>query len=418
MIFFKNEKQTSTQPVLDGFMILTNLWPNMLCFFCFNSNQMFEYSFFIITHYHNLTQAISVFRFDTFHSSYKLPNGFHGHTGCVNSIDHSIFNSVQFLCSGSDDKTVRIWDIETNKQIQSFTYSNNVCCVKFSPYHYHNHRRNVICSSSIDKKIYFWDVKDNKQFQIFNGHTNSVNCIGFSSFNGGRYLCSGSGDCTICLWDVETSKTLHYFYGHGDSVSCAGFSPLQSNSNENNSIGVIGGSGYTICSGSRDKNICVWDVETTKKLLVFKGHALGVKDIKYGSDELGVSGGTNTILSGSYDASVRLWDVRSGQQIQLFEGHRGTVMCVEYSPFVVNNKEIGNSNVICSGSLDNTIRFCDVRSDKRLSILYGDYEEDWGIFCIKFLQLKKEKKSKRNNGRCCDIGMCYGSGKGPIHVWG
>ncbi|ETO17362.1 WD-40 repeat protein, partial [Reticulomyxa filosa] len=146
--------------------------------------------------------------FDTFRSPSKLIKKFTGHDHRVWSIDYSIFNDCQFICSGSSDNTVRVWDFNNNKQIQSFNgHSNYVYCVKFSPYHYYNHRQNVICSSSYDNTIRFWDFKNNEQLQIFT-HTDSVNGIEFSPFNGGRYLCSGSSDKTVCLWDVEKSKLL------------------------------------------------------------------------------------------------------------------------------------------------------------------------------------------------------------------
>ncbi|ETO11701.1 hypothetical protein RFI_25675, partial [Reticulomyxa filosa] len=218
--------------------------------------------------------------FETFCSSSKLINTFNGHMDIVLSIDYSAFGDSQFICSGSNDKTVRVWDVDNNEQIRSFNgHSSYVRYVKFSLYHYHNHHQNVICSSSYDETIRFWDFKDNKQLQIFNRHTECVNGIEFSQFNGGKYLCSGSNDKTIRLWDVETSKSLHVFNGHTSYVWCVGISPLQyNNNNEMNNIGVIGGNGYTICSGSLDKTIRIWDIETTKQFNVFKGHKNIVKN--------------------------------------------------------------------------------------------------------------------------------------------
>ncbi|ETO35725.1 WD-40 repeat protein, partial [Reticulomyxa filosa] len=273
----------------------------------------------------------------------------------------------------------------------------------------------VICSSSLDKTIRLWDFKHNKQLQIFNGHTNWVCGIEFSSFNGGRYLCSGSFDNTIRLWDAETAKSLHVFNGHEDGVWCVNISPLQSNNNSDNNnkmnnIGVIGGNGYTICSGSRDNTIRIWDVETTKQLNIFKGHDDCVGSVKYGSNEL-----LNTILSGSWDKSVRLWDIRSGEQIQAFNGHTDYVSAVEYSPFVIKNID-GNSSVICSGSFDNTICFWDIRSNKNeLYMIEGDEEGDYGILCLKFMELKKKGNTKNVK---CDLNLCYGSNRGPIRIWG
>ncbi|ETN97227.1 WD-40 repeat protein, partial [Reticulomyxa filosa] len=153
--------------------------------------------------------------FDIFRSSSKLINTFTGHTDSVWSIDYSTFDDCQLICSGSDDNTVRVWDVGNNKQIRSLNrHSIYVKCVRFSSYHYHNNRQHVICFSSYDKTIRFWDFKHNKQLQILNGHTNGVRGIEFSPFNCGKYLCSVSTDKTIRLWDVETSKSLHIFNGH------------------------------------------------------------------------------------------------------------------------------------------------------------------------------------------------------------
>ncbi|ETO05500.1 hypothetical protein RFI_31897 [Reticulomyxa filosa] len=358
---------------------------------------------------------------DTFRLSSKLINALDGHTHCVHSIDYAIFDGSQLLCSGSNDKTVRVWDVGNNKQVQLFEwYSSSVNCVKFSQYHYYKYHRNVVCSTSYDETILFFDIKDKQLLQIFDEHADGICSIEFSPFNGGRYLCTGSWNKKINLWDVETSKSLYIFKGHTMTVKCVDFSPHQSNINNNQSniIGVIGGNGYTICSGSQDKTIRIWDIETAEQLNVFKGHKQEVISIKYGLNGLGNIGGANTILSGSVDESVRLWDIRSGQQIQVFNGHTNYVNTVEYSPFVVDNIEVGcNSNVICSGSLDNTIRFWDIRSNKKeLYVIKGGNEDNDGITCFKFLQLKNDSKTNNSNG--CEINLCYGSWKGPICIWG
>ncbi|ETO10016.1 WD-40 repeat-containing protein, partial [Reticulomyxa filosa] len=228
--------------------------------------------------------------FETFRLSSKLLKTFAGQIHAVWSIDYLSLDNHQLLCSGSEDSIIRVWDVDSNKQIQSFNgHSDCVTCVKFSSYYHYNYNRNVICSSSIDTTIRFWDIKNNQQLQIFNERTEWISCIEFSPFNDGRYLCSGSWGNTICLWDIETSKLLHVFNGHINGVRCVDISPLQSNNNNNdrsNNIGVIGGNGYTICSGSLDKTICVWDIETTKQLNIFKGHGSYVISAKYGSNGL------------------------------------------------------------------------------------------------------------------------------------
>ncbi|ETN97763.1 hypothetical protein RFI_39763, partial [Reticulomyxa filosa] len=109
--------------------------------------------------------------------------------------------------------------------------------------------------------------------------------------------------------------------------------------------------------------------------------------------------------------------IRSGEQIQVFNGHTEQVLSVEYSPFVIKNS-IGNSNVICSGSIDNTIRFWDVRSNKNeLYVIKGD-DEDGGIIYLKFLQLKNNEEKRKINSDISGINLCYGSFGGLIRIWG
>ncbi|ETO36137.1 hypothetical protein RFI_00925 [Reticulomyxa filosa] len=98
----------------------------------------------------------------------QIINTFTRHTDCVNSIDFLMFDDEQFICL-DQVLTQFVCDVDSNKQMQSFNgYLSEVFCVKFSPYHYHSHRQNVICSSSNNNTIRFWNFKHNKQLHIFN----------------------------------------------------------------------------------------------------------------------------------------------------------------------------------------------------------------------------------------------------------
>ncbi len=67
----------------------------------------------------------------------------------------------------------------------------------------------------------------------------------------GKTLASGSFDKTIKLWNLETGKEIHTLTGHDYAVKSVSFSP----------------DGKTLASGSDDNKIKVWDVEKGKKIL-------------------------------------------------------------------------------------------------------------------------------------------------------
>ncbi|ETO28784.1 WD-40 repeat protein [Reticulomyxa filosa] len=260
----------------------------------------------------------STFAFDLL-KSYEAIKTLNVHSGYVWSIDYSTFGDEQFICSGSHDQTVSIYNINNEKFKFFKSHESVVSCVKFSQY-YQNYERHVVCSSSRDKTIRFWDFSSDKEICVVKEHTKSVTNFSFSPFNNGQYLFSGSSDCTIRLWDIKMRKAKHIYRGY-DSILCVAISPLQSNANKNNNVGMIGGNGYAICSGYQNGTICTWDIETVKQSTIFKGHIESVFSIKYGSNELENIGCANTLLSGSEDKSIRLWDIRSGQEIQKFNGH-------------------------------------------------------------------------------------------------
>ena len=61
----------------------------------------------------------------------------------------------------------------------------------------------TLASGSHDKTIRMWDMETGQLRTILKGHKNRVNSVAFSP--DGRTLASGSRDKTIRLWDVETS---------------------------------------------------------------------------------------------------------------------------------------------------------------------------------------------------------------------
>ncbi|ETO36350.1 NB-ARC domain-containing protein [Reticulomyxa filosa] len=253
-----------------------------------------------------------------------------GHLNSVTAIDFSSDGSK--IVSGSKDKSVRLWDALSGKHTYSFEgHSGCITSVQFSP------DGSRIVSGSFDKTIKLWDVVSGKQLQTLNGHSDSITSVHLSS--DGNKIVSGSKDKSIRLWDVSSGKQIQCLEGHSNIVECVRFSP----------------DNLRIVSSSWDKTIKLWDVSSGKHLQSFSGHFDHVSTVQFSPDG-------SKIVSGSWDKTIRLWDVLSGKQLQLLEGHLSGITSIQFSP---------DGSRIVSSSLGTYVRLWDASSGKQLLSFEG-----------------------------------------------
>ncbi|ETO03289.1 hypothetical protein RFI_34121, partial [Reticulomyxa filosa] len=146
-----------------------------------------------------------------------------------------------------------------------------------------------------------------------------------------------------------------------------------------------------------------WGTSNTLKNKTEDATQLPESEKKEAIGELGLTSFTYIDPINGQDKYATVFIILSQVNVT-FDRHTGLVNVVEYSPFVVDNIEIGcNSNVICSGSDDNTIRFWDIRSNmSELYLFNGDKKEDNGIMCFKFVSLKKKRENnEQKSSGCC-----------------
>ena len=101
------------------------------------------------------------------------------------------------IVSGSEDKTVRVWDAERGVQIgsplQGHTWS--VTSVAFSP------DGTRIVSGSNDNTVRVWDAERGVEIgSPLQGHTSYVTSVAFSP--DGTMIVSGSDDKIVGVWDA------------------------------------------------------------------------------------------------------------------------------------------------------------------------------------------------------------------------
>ncbi|ETO01450.1 G-protein beta WD-40 repeats containing protein, partial [Reticulomyxa filosa] len=153
---------------------------------------------------------------------------------------------------GSWDKTIRIWDIETTKQLNLFKgHEHKLMSVKYGP---NGSLLNTVLSGSQDKTLRLWDIRSDKQIQIFHGHTDIICAVDYLPFmvkntnkiTGCNVICSGSRDNTIRFWDVRSNKNELYAMKGDDKtdggILCLKFIKLKKKENDNMShlyLGII-----------------------------------------------------------------------------------------------------------------------------------------------------------------------------------
>ena len=133
-----------------------------------------------------------------------------GHTDDVTSLAFSLDGAS--LVSGSNNKTLKLWDVQTGGVIKTFCgHANNVCSTSISP------DCTMIASGSWDHKIHLWDVQTGECSHIIeqNGYVDHVE---FSPVDP-QHLISVSGG-TIQKWDINGHQIGPAYHG-----SCAAFSP-------------------------------------------------------------------------------------------------------------------------------------------------------------------------------------------------
>ncbi|KIJ64829.1 hypothetical protein HYDPIDRAFT_111454 [Hydnomerulius pinastri MD-312] len=83
--------------------------------------------------------------------------------------------------------------------------------------------------------------------------------------------------------------------------------------------------GKTIASGSRDKTVRVWDVETELLLHTLEGHEADVHSVH-------ISPNSKRVASGSWDGALQVWDIKTGELAFKPIKCNGQVLHVRFSP--------------------------------------------------------------------------------------
>ncbi|KAK4704452.1 F-box and WD-40 domain protein MET30, partial [Phenoliferia sp. Uapishka_3] len=94
-----------------------------------------------------------------------------------------------------------------------------------------------------------------------------------------------------------------------------------------------------LMTGSWDRSVRIWNLESGKEVGVLRGHTRGVRALQFDAVKL---------VTGSMDSTLKIWNWRTGECMRTLRGHRDAVICLTY-----------DKQLLVSGSADSTIRVWD-----------------------------------------------------------
>ncbi|MBS0606477.1 MAG: WD40 repeat domain-containing protein [Parachlamydiales bacterium] len=304
-----------------------------------------------------------------------------GHEGKV----RTIVNANGKIISGSNDTTIKIWDLETRECTHTLRgHSAAVSCLAFD--------NGKIVSGSIDGMIHVWDSETGNHVKTLVENPNSISCVAISD---GKVI-SGASDGKIQIFDLETGKCLSTLNHHAASITSLVISNgmILSASNDGTlkisdlETGALVDTidEYAVAlavdknkvfSASIDNTIKIFDLETGECLRTLMGHEDDIASLTIVE---------NKLISCSHDNVVKIWDVDSGKCLQTIRGSKGVIHDMTY----VDGK-------IVSGSSENTIKVWDLHPkeilNKIIEVLKSDSSNKAKVL-KKFLKLPSFIKNK------------------------
>ena len=311
----------------------------------------------------------------------------------VSSCDYS--QDGRIALTGNIEGKVRLMDVATGAQLQSFWVAGRILHATLSP----DNRK--VLTISVGSVVQLWDADTGKQMGRFVPKTGSL--IYGAVFPDGSTVATATwvetdehgdklpppGAMMVQMWDVETGKELqHYlvpgagsFLDRGSLTTPVALSPdarkllrgdfngpklwdlqtgklLRQFSSPGEVVTSVAFSpdARWVAAGSMDSTVRIWNLENGNEIQHFAGLYSGSFKGSTNSEVFSPDG--QRVLTKTSDGIPRLWDVATGKELHIFEGPNKEMMnCAALSP---------DGREVLTGGSDQTTRLWDAGTGKEI----------------------------------------------------
>lgn len=238
-----------------------------------------------------------------------------------------VFSEDGHLLSGSYDKCIREWVVETRECLRTFLGKNN----SVNSVTYSGDGKRILMGSN-DKTIKLWEAStffDNsedywfrKKFsKVYEGHHNSVRGVSF--YNDSEIFVSSSDDCSVREWKVDELVESNYLKDFGNhQIKC------MTCSNDR-----------TIIYATDEGQVKAFNFECKENVKAFNFANENINCIPFNFSKINcmiyinkIDNGVinELIVTGHHDGTINVWNLFENKLITSIMAHKERVCCMAY----------------------------------------------------------------------------------------